>query len=713
MITQSPERRARNVTLAGAVFELALVVVFTLLTLWSQSEALRGLTLLSASGLLTWVFLILVYHQRALVVDEEFETEQLRLERAAGREAIFDVEGEQLLLARRRLQWMYRWMLPGFTLVVIAVLLIAAQAGWPWQLGQSVTAEGWKDIQNASMVTWFVGGAAFLSFLFSRYVTGMARQAEWQMLRAGASYLMGITLAAAGLTFALGALHFFQTPVPERVLAYALRILLFVLAGEFGLNFVLDLYRPRAPGEAPRPAFDSRLLGLFSEPGGLARSIAEAINYQFGFEVSSTWFYKLMERAVVPLIGFGVATLFAASCLVFVDADSKVVIERFGRKVAVLEPGLHSKWFWPIDVAYKVPTELVHELKIGEFTDQEKLEQQRREKQDGQPELILWTNQHATDPHLQVLVATPKLAKYLTPAAPEVPAEQRSGVRGFAKGGQAVPVSLLRVAVTIQYEIRDAYQWLTTYEDPERMLKAIAEREIVRYCASVDVANLLGTKRGPIEQALWEAVQKEAKARMVGVNIKFLGLQGVHPPVETAEEFQSVVGAEQKKLAAIHSAESNRDKRLTEMAGDVGRARQLAGGIRALNTLEAKSSTPAGELESARQRVQQLFFGDAAAGITPVGGKAAGRITGARALRWKLENEAHARAVVFVEQAVAKAAAPRVYLLRELLKVYAEGLPGIRKYVIAAQGKWEAPTFHLNLQDPMSAPLDLKLEENK
>ncbi len=713
MTTQRPERRARGVALAGLVFQIGLAAFFAVLTVWSKSEAMRALTLLTAIGNVAWLFLVLVYHQRVLVREEAFETERLRRGRegATGTDAIFDVADEQLLLARRRLRWMYRWLLGAFTIVFIALLVGAGLAYWSWPLGQSLRAEQWAQARNTGLLIWFVGGAAFLSFLFSRYSTGMARQPEWRMLHAGAAYLMGVTLAAAALVAALGALHFFKTPVPERMVAYALRLLLLVLAGETTVNFVLDFYRPRAPDEEPRPAFDSRLLGLFTEPGGIARSIAEAINYQFGFEVSSTWFYKLLQRSVVPLIGFAVALMFAASGLVFVGADEHAVIERFGRRLEEdLLPGLHAKWPWPIETAYKVATAQVHELKIG-----------IKDEKAPQEELILWTNKHSREPHLEVLVATPKLARFLNVGQSKdqgetSPERDRGATRpaeGAPEQGEAVPVSQLRVSVSLQYQIRDAYSWLRTYKDPEAMFEAIAKREIMRYCAGVDVAGLLGGERGPIERALGDSIQASAEDRQLGVDVVFLGLQGVHPPAETAEAFQDVIGAESKRTATVRSARADRNKVLSEVAGNIERAEQLALAIRRVNEFEADPNVPEAGLRAARKRVDRLFFGYADQNVRPAGGRASERIMQAREKRWELENKAHGKAAAFDAEITTRDAAPRTYRMYRYLDALAEATRGIRKYVMAAEARQAVQTFHLNLQDPRDIPFDVILEEQE
>lgn len=697
------------VALIGLVFQLGLTAVLAIMQISSFSQALMGLLVFTGTGNLIWLYLVLIYHQRVLVSEERLESEQLKRERERGisGEAIFDVEAEQLLLARRRLEWMHKWMLPAFTVAIVVLLVAGAFVPWRWSLATSLHAPGWPSIRNVSVMTFFTGGLALLTFLFSRYASGMSRLTEWRMLRAGASYLMGIVLLTVALCGTLAAIHFMESPIAERVLAFAIRYIMLILAAEITLNFVLDFYRPRAADEEPRPAFDSRLLGLFSEPGGIARSIAEAINYQFGFEVSGTWFYKLLERSVVPLIGFGVVVMFAATCFVFVNSDEEVVVERFGQKRAVLEPGLHYKWPWPLEIAYPVQTQRIHVLDVGP-----KVTPDEQDKTSGS--YRLWTNKHEVEPHLNVLVATPQLAEFITQAQEETfeneqpEAELAGGEVLFTASGEAVAVSQLRISVTIQYRIQDAYQWLRTYKDPEAMLEAVAEREIMRRCASEDVMKLLGAERSQIEQDLWNAIADQARNMNLGVNIVFLGLQGVHPPTDTAGAFQEVIGAEQKRSEAIRNARRISAQRLTKIAGDASQARQLARMIDQLHTAEADPQTDPAELKALREQTDRLLFGQDGQG--GIGGEAAAALAKARSRRWQLENSAHGWAMQFKEEVRTKNAAPEVYALRKYLEVLARHTSDIRKYVSALQGQVE--TYNLNIQDSMNTPLDVLIESS-
>lgn len=708
--------------LFGYVLSTFLGMGLFLLYLASAATSILGAFCLAVVAATVWFVLLVIIHQRVRVRDEAFETEELKREQAAGAGAIFDVADEQLLLAKNRLNWMYRWVLPFFTIVIVLSLLLLAFGSWPWQFGARLVENPgehfWPQLQHTGIIIAFTIGVAMVAFLFSRYAAGMARLPEWQILRSGASWLMGTALAAGLAALMLGAFMLFQTPVPERLLAYFLRVLLLVLAGEVVLNFVLDFYRPRLEGEEPRPAFDSRLLGLFSEPGGIARSIAEAINYQFGFEVSSTWFYKLLQRSLVPLLGFGALTLLLITALVFVEANEVVILARFGRaemiadgKPVTREPGLLVKWPWPVEQAYPVEIRRVHELKIGSKDDL-KAESAKPD------ELILWTNEHQSDPHLMVLVSASNRSTASAPADGETPTTRP----GAAGGDVSDAVSLLRVAVTLHYRINDPWKWLNNYEQPERVLTSLAEREVTRYCAGTSVFDLMGAERGELERLLREALQRVVDQRELGAEIVFLGLQGIHPPEAAAKEFQEVVGAGQKAAAAINAAESDRRKRLVQVAGSEERAVSLYNQILKLGEIESKlinqeqlepgqREALEKELQQSRAAVDRLFFGDKKDQVEPIGGQAANRLIQARALRWELENREHGRAVAFEQEMKTRDAAPEVYDLRKLLDARVEATSGIRKYIILGGNK--VRQMILNLQDPMSAALYNALSSEK
>src|SRR5512140_2202336 len=128
----------------------------------------------------------------------------------------------------------------------------------------------------------------------------------------------------------------------------------------------MDIYRPRLKGQYIRSAFESRLLGLISETGGILYTAANAIDYQFGFKVSQTWFFQLLEKAIAPLILFSIVTLYLLTCITIVQPDEKGIIERFGKPIIEnqIGPGLHLKLPWPIDIAYNYPVNRILQINV-------------------------------------------------------------------------------------------------------------------------------------------------------------------------------------------------------------------------------------------------------------------------------------------------------------------------------------------------------------
>ena len=163
---------------------------------------------------------------------------------------------------------------------------------------------------------------AFVGFLVSRYATGMSVEQQWRPLRAGGGTMFATAILAFALSIAMACAHF-KMMMLLTILDWVVPILLVVLGVEIALNAILDIYRPRIPGQYHRDAFDSRFLGLFNEPGGILHTVASAIDYQFGFQVSQTWFYKLLEKAIVPLLLFLIFTLYILSCVVIVPPGHK------------------------------------------------------------------------------------------------------------------------------------------------------------------------------------------------------------------------------------------------------------------------------------------------------------------------------------------------------------------------------------------------------
>ncbi len=191
---------------------------------------------------------------------------------------------------------------------------------------------------------------------------------------------------------------------------YLIPAIMALVGVELLLNLMLDIYRPRVPGQERRPPYDSRLLSLFAEPEGVLKTVATTLDYQFGFKVSETWFYRFMERAIVPLVLVQVLALWLLSAVVVVDQQEVAFVETLGVAhvsaqdaergllATPLQPGYYLKWPWPISVARFVPAYRVRNVTMGKVYEPTAGRWSYLFEGDidvtGEPDVILWRERH-------------------------------------------------------------------------------------------------------------------------------------------------------------------------------------------------------------------------------------------------------------------------------------------------------------------------------
>jgi len=650
-------KRAEYVALASLILSVVFFIITLLVGRWSGFFAVSAAGWLTLSAALIWFVLCLQFHQRALAEQEKLDMSQLAKSKQDS--TIFQSQGEHPALfavAQRRLQLLEKWFLPFFS-ATIAVY----QIGMGLYLLKAIPAGAEHEVKQPLLCAICMTAIAFVSFLISRYSTGMSAQPQWKPLRAGGSFFLGIAVLCFALAIAL-ALAQFRIFIVVNVIGWVIPVLFLVLGVETALNVVLDIYRPRLKGQYSRSAFDSRLLGVINEPGDIFRTAASAIDYQFGFKVSQTWFYKLLEKAIAPLVLFAAVTLYLLSCIVVVAPNEEAIIEHFGNPindandVRVIGPGLAFKWPWPIDIAYKHPTKMISEISIG-FVP--KIDPKTKEVV---REPLLWGRAHY-EKEYNLLIAS-----------------EQTGASSVAG---AVPVSLVIAAVPVQYRIKDLYSFIYNHNEPEKLLESICYRELTKFAASARIEvdtetdmneSLLGAGRAEAKRILTSRIQAAADKAGLGVEIVFLGLQGIHPPPEVAADYQKVVGAVQKKQAIILGAHAERNKTLSSLAGSVEDADKLYS--LAAKYQRAKEQNRAEEIEKLG-RLLDLAFAEAKGDIFTT-------LRQAKCYAFEKATLAQATGQRFASQLKAYRAAEEIYRRQLRLAVFEEALENIRKFVVVA-----------------------------
>ena len=556
----------------GLINSIVLLVVtigalyFTLQT--SSTVGLGGVVLLGIGTLIGFFSFI----QSHLIDRERVEAlEMQELDRTRGNESLFAGAAEDAYPSRNARRQFEKWVVPIFSVLVLigqvlGLLLVSSQLD-VWDLTSSTQAS-----DSAIPIMIF---ALFMVVLFmmGKYSAGLARMDGQELLRPGANYmLLGSVVCTAVVIAETASIEY---PVWEKVFTWVVFVVIAVSALENLFTLVLEIYRPRLDDKKARLLYDSRLIGLLGQPGGLISTAAHTLDYQFGFKVSETWFYKYLEQKLALIIAIQVVVLFLSSSFVVIQANEKAVKERFGEQSAkLLTPGFHLKLPWPIDKVYRYKTGEIQEFVLGVLEQNDEAE----------PEVLLWTTQHNHGSSNDMIVAN-------------------RDVLLDSASSDSVPVNLLTVSIPVQYRINNLTNWVYKTDNAVSMLRKISMRQVTRYLIGVDINELMGPGRTKAQGDLKKAIQQQANISELGAEIVFVGLQDIHPPVGKNEQSKATGGVaenyEKVNVARLHS-ETNRLGALQYKAGRVPRAYGLAAELLAKARSESNSKVALAKAEAER-----------------------------------------------------------------------------------------------------------------
>jgi len=298
------------------------------------------------------------------------------------------------------------------------------------------------------------------------------------------------------------------------------------------------------------------------------------------------------------------------------------LLERWGSPVAgraVLKPGPHLKFPWPMDTVVRHYTQQIQSFTVGVVPHPE------REK----AMALVWTMAHNKE-EFNMLVAAQDTAT--------------NNPAGGKPTEQAVPVSLLTVSIPVQYRVKDVLAWEYNFTDAGTLLEKLATREVVRYLVGVDLNEIMSVGRERAARDLQRSIQKRADDLKLGVEVLFVGLQDIHPPVPVADAYEMVIGAIQEKEILILKSE----------------------GYKSLQVPYAMA-------------------------------RAAQKTNEASAYALRTVPLAEAKAARFANQIAAYKASPRAYTERAYLAALIRGSEGARKYVLSATNTHDV--ILMNLED--------------
>lgn len=536
-------RLSLAITLLSIVFSV-ICLYFGCRTEWFASATFAIAAIPSLiTTLYAFIVLILAFLKNKSAREEE---DQILLEQRKKSGKTFDSDEDVLFTARRTLANYSKYseyLAAALATLLIFIALFLMQRTW--------SGFGSAELLPARQAAFVALVMSVMAILSGVFCIGQSRSDVFRWLRpVGVWFVLNsVVLLSASLAITLksnGLLSFdyFASRVFFAIFA--------ILAAELLINFVIEFYRPRTRFE-DKPVFESRILSVITEPGGVLRNIADTLDYQFGFQVSGTWIYRFLERSIAPLLLVWLSLLWLATAFDEVPAGNMGVREVFGNRAEnTLESGFYMKWPWPIGEIRKFPVNRVQEIFVGS--------QLKTTGTDKHPKVILWTKSHYAkeiifliannlDPNVNLKKALPESTALANgPKKPEATSTMQD----------EAPVSFITALVPVQFRIRqnELMYFAYSYENPVKTLKFISEKVVTEYFASTDMLSVMSDKRGKAIEVIKRDIQKKADRMKLGVEIVAVSLLDAHPPIkdELPQAFQDVVAARERKETMILDA---------------------------------------------------------------------------------------------------------------------------------------------------------------
>lgn len=681
-------RKAASTSVIGLVIQLILTLTVFFYARFAGDATAFIASIFLLSGVLVWGVLLLVFDQHRRERIEAMEAEQLAVSGAAAASA-FENSGDELRIASRRLAIIYKWVFPG---VAILLVLINGWFGVSALLGDLSKADYTNTSSHPGWALAIGIAVAVIGFVFARFISGMAKVDAWVNLRAGAT--TSVAAAVLGLVLAVGGFLEMSMGIDTLINygPYIAAIGMIGYACEIVLNLLLDIYRPRKPGELPRAAFDSRFLSLLAAPDRIAENVGEAVNYQFGIDVTSSWFYQVLSKWILALVAVAIGIGWLMSSLVVVEPHERGLIltngviskplASFGEKGdGDIGPGLHIKWPWPFST-YETPVSVGRGDEEVRTTTGVRVLHLASNPPTEENKPILWTENHTRGERLNIVQPEPRELE-------DRDVDSQSATSTVAE------LSLVAAEVPMHYVIRNVklFDQFAAPGQREQMLQQVGRRVVTQYFGELSIDRVLATHRTQMPQELQQRLE-EAFAQFnggqgAGIEILFVGVNGVHPPTRVAPSFERVITARQNRESLLEEARKSQIAQLTEVAGSVELAEEIRDRLLELDGIRRTQGDQSSAYIEAELHVQRL--------LERAGGEAGELILVASADRWKRHMSERGRASLLQGQQEAYLAAPELYRSKMYFDALLTAMKDSRVYLTPAE--IENLKVRLELQD--------------
>ena len=238
---------------------------------------------------------------------------------------------------------------------------------------------------------------------------------------------------------------------------------------------------------------------------------------------------------ILALVGLGAWTAYYT-----VPSDSVAVVQRFGKYLKDVQPGLHFKLPLGIDTATIVPVKRQLKQEFG----------------------------------------------FATPGATDPNQSSRDGKRETEMVTGDLNAAL--VEWVVQYRISDPFKFLFDVRDPSQTLRDVSESVMREVVGDRTVDEVITIGRQEIETEALAKMQALSTKYAMGISIDQVQLKNINPPQPVQESFNEVNQAQQEKEKLINEARRDYNKVIPLAEGEKDQRIREADGYRLKRINEAE-----------------------------------------------------------------------------------------------------------------------------
>jgi membrane protease subunit HflK len=151
--------------------------------------------------------------------------------------------------------------------------------------------------------------------------------------------------------------------------------------------------------------------------------------------------------------------------------------------------------------------------------------------------------------------------------------------------------NIIQVELAVQYQVRDAREYLFQVRDPDFTLQEATESALREVIGAITMDNFLSGGRGAIVQQTKDLTQEILDKYKTGLVLTSVNLQDPQPPEEVQGAFEDAIKAQEDEVRYKNQAEAYALDILPKARGDATRMRETAMAYREQVIAQAEGET--------------------------------------------------------------------------------------------------------------------------